>query len=111
MSDPATEKEPFTDAFWEGLDGVCNALDNMEARFYVDRTCVMFERARVRSRRFELRPSRWAHESGFSGNVDPIVPHKTKTYREGGNAAEGPGRPDVHVEELPASHRPLHRVG
>ena len=62
---PATEVSPFTDAFWEGLDGVCNALDNMEARFYVDRTCVMFEKSllesgtmgtsgNVRSRRFEV---------------------------------------------------------
>ena len=33
---------------------------------------------------------------GTSGNVDPIVPHKTKTYREGGNAAEGQGVPCAH---------------
>lgn len=26
----------FTDEFWGRLDGVCNALDNMEARIYVD---------------------------------------------------------------------------
>ena len=62
---PATEVSPFTDAFWEGLDGVCNALDNMEARFYVDKTCVTFEKSllesgtmgtsgNVRSPRFEV---------------------------------------------------------
>ena len=26
----------FNDSFWTGLDGVYNALDNMEARIYVD---------------------------------------------------------------------------
>ena len=72
----SNRKSPFTDEFWEGLDGVCNALDNMEARFYVDKTCVKFEKSLLES-----------GTMGTSGNVDPIVPHKTKTYREGGNAA------------------------
>jgi len=45
---PATEKEPFTDEFWEGLDGVCNALDNMEARFYVETSVEHFKRPSIR---------------------------------------------------------------
>ncbi len=32
---PATESV-YDDAFWEGLDGVVNALDNVKARQYVD---------------------------------------------------------------------------
>ena len=35
-------QDTFNDAFWMGLDGVCNALDNMEARFYVDEQCVKY---------------------------------------------------------------------
>ena len=30
----------FTEDFWMSLDLVCNALDNMKARFYVDQRCV-----------------------------------------------------------------------
>ncbi|KAH8055242.1 ubiquitin activating enzyme [Aureococcus anophagefferens] len=37
---------------------------------------------------------------GTSGNVDPVVPHKTKTYREGGNAAEG-GVPMCTLRNFP----------
>lgn len=74
---PKTESAIFTDDVWESLDGVCNALDNMEARFYVDAQCVKFEKPLLES-----------GTMGTSGNVDPIVPHKTRTYREGGNAAD-----------------------
>ncbi|KAJ1455118.1 hypothetical protein M885DRAFT_497769 [Pelagophyceae sp. CCMP2097] len=54
----------------------------MEARFYVDAQCVKFELPLLES-----------GTMGTSGNVEPIVPHKTKTYREGGAAAEGGGIP------------------
>lgn len=45
---PKTE-EIFNDAFWLGLDGVCNALDNMEARQYVDAQCVKYEKSLLES--------------------------------------------------------------
>ena len=32
----------FDDAFWGGLDVVVNALDNVNARLYVDSRCVYF---------------------------------------------------------------------
>jgi ubiquitin-activating enzyme E1 len=32
----------FNDDFWEGLNGVTNALDNVDARKYVDRRCVYY---------------------------------------------------------------------
>ena len=31
---------PFGDAFWHSLDGVLTALDNVEARLFVDSRCV-----------------------------------------------------------------------
>mmetsp|Transcript_15178 Transcript_15178/g.52012 ORF Transcript_15178/g.52012 Transcript_15178/m.52012 type:complete len:876 (-) Transcript_15178:2061-4688(-) len=85
-----TEATLFDDAFWLGLDGVCNALDNMEARFYVDAQCVKFELPLLES-----------GTMGTSGNVEPIVPHKTKTYREGGAAAEGGGIPMCTLRNFP----------
>mmetsp|Transcript_12120 Transcript_12120/g.36413 ORF Transcript_12120/g.36413 Transcript_12120/m.36413 type:complete len:1221 (+) Transcript_12120:148-3810(+) len=87
---PKTEATLFDDRFWEALDGICNALDNMEARFYVDATCVKFEKSLLES-----------GTMGTSGNVDPVVPHKTKTYREGGNAAEGGGVPMCTLRNFP----------
>ena len=76
---PSTE-DTFDDEFWIGLDGVCNALDNMEARRYVDTQCVRYEKSLLES-----------GTMGTSGNVDTICPFKTRTYRDGGNAAEGGG--------------------
>ena len=38
---PETE-DIFDDDFWEALSGVCNALDNVQARLYVDQRCVYF---------------------------------------------------------------------
>lgn len=45
---PETENI-FDDAFWESLSGVTNALDNVEARKYVDRRCVYFRKSLLES--------------------------------------------------------------
>jgi ubiquitin-activating enzyme E1 len=86
---PNTEGH-FNDAFWMELDGVCNALDNMEARFYVDAQCVKYSKPLLES-----------GTMGTSGNVDPIVPNKTKTYRDGGEAVEGGGIPMCTLRNFP----------
>ena len=80
----------FNDAFWLGLDGVCNALDNMEARLYVDGACVKYEKSLLES-----------GTMGTSGNVDTIAPFKTRTYAEGGAAAEGGGVPMCTLRNFP----------
>jgi len=86
---PNTEGH-FNDAFWMELDGICNALDNMEARFYVDAQCVKYGKSLLES-----------GTMGTSGNVDPIVPNKTKTYRDGGEAVEGGGIPMCTLRNFP----------
>jgi len=35
-------EETFNDNFWEGLDFVVNAVDNIHARLYVDSQCVWY---------------------------------------------------------------------
>lgn len=85
-----TTEEHFNDEFWMGLDGVCNALDNMEARFYVDKCCVKYSKPLLES-----------GTMGTGGNVDPIVPFKTKTYRDGGEAVEGGGIPMCTLRNFP----------
>ena len=42
-------EDQFNDDFWMELDGVCNALDNMEARQYVDTQCVKYEKSLLES--------------------------------------------------------------
>ena len=45
---PETEST-FNDEFFEKLDGVANALDNIEARTYMDRRCVYYNKPLLES--------------------------------------------------------------
>ena len=45
---PDTESV-YNDQFFEQLDGVCNALDNIDARVYMDRRCVYYHKPLVES--------------------------------------------------------------
>uniref|UniRef100_A0A7S1TGH3 E1 ubiquitin-activating enzyme n=1 Tax=Compsopogon caeruleus TaxID=31354 RepID=A0A7S1TGH3_9RHOD len=65
---PETESV-FDDKFWESLSGVCNALDNIQARLYVDQRCVYFRKSLLESGTL-----------GTKGNVQIIVPHLTESY-------------------------------
>ncbi|KNC53555.1 ubiquitin-activating enzyme E1 [Thecamonas trahens ATCC 50062] len=59
----------FNDAFWSSLSGVCNALDNIKARLYVDERCVFYGKSLL--------------ESGTLGpkcNTQVVVPHLTENY-------------------------------
>lgn len=59
----------FNEDFWQGLDGVTNALDNVEARTYVDRRCVFFHKPLLESGTL-----------GTKGNTQVILPHLTESY-------------------------------
>merc|ERR1719502_191250 len=65
---PETE-DVFDDAFWEGLSGVCNALDNVQARLYVDQRCVYYQKSLLESGTL-----------GAKGNVQVVVPQLTESY-------------------------------
>ncbi|KAF7048558.1 hypothetical protein CFC21_057304 [Triticum aestivum] len=65
---PETENV-FNDAFWENLDAVVNALDNVTARMYIDSRCVYFQKPLL--------------ESGTLGakcNTQMVIPHLTENY-------------------------------
>lgn len=68
---PETERELFTEKFWQSLDVVVNGLDNIPSRLYVDSKCVWFETPLVESGTL-----------GVKGNVQPIVPHVTESYAD-----------------------------
>lgn len=65
---PETENI-FNDDFWNGLDFVTNALDNVEARTYVDRRCVFFKKPLLESGTL-----------GTKGNVQVVYPYLTESY-------------------------------
>ena len=65
---PETE-ETFDDAFWDQLSGVCNALDNVQARLYVDQRCVYYNKSLLESGTL-----------GAKGNVQVVVPRMTESY-------------------------------
>lgn len=59
----------FDDAFWSNLDLVTNALDNIEARTYVDSRCVFFQKPLLESGTL-----------GTKGNTQVVVPFLTESY-------------------------------
>jgi hypothetical protein len=59
----------FNDAFWDSLDGACNALDNVDARLYVDARCVHYGRPLLESGTL-----------GPKGNTQVVVPRLTDNY-------------------------------
>ena len=65
---PETENL-FDDEFFEGLDFVANALDNVAARRYMDRRCVLFEKPLLESGTL-----------GAKGNTQIVIPHLTESY-------------------------------
>eukprot|EP00301_Raphidiophrys_heterophryoidea_P000638 c10321_g1_i1.p1 GENE.c10321_g1_i1~~c10321_g1_i1.p1 ORF type:complete len:1042 (+),score=295.58 c10321_g1_i1:99-3128(+) len=85
---PDTEST-FGDSFFNVLDGVCNALDNIEARLYVDQRCVLFQKPLLES-----------GTMGTKGNVQVIVPHVTESY---GSSADPPekGIPVCTLKHFP----------
>lgn len=59
----------FNENFWEELDGVTNALDNVDARQYVDRRCVFFRKPLLDSGTL-----------GTKGNTQVVLPNITESY-------------------------------
>eukprot|EP00168_Porphyra_purpurea_P020171 TRINITY_DN838_c0_g1_i1.p1 TRINITY_DN838_c0_g1~~TRINITY_DN838_c0_g1_i1.p1 ORF type:complete len:660 (-),score=300.28 TRINITY_DN838_c0_g1_i1:553-2532(-) len=65
---PETEAT-FDDEFWDNLSGVCNALDNVQARLYVDQRCVYY-----------TKPLLDSGTLGTKGNTQVVVPGLTESY-------------------------------
>lgn len=65
---PETE-DIFDDNFWNGLDIVTNALDNVDARTYVDRRCIFYKKPLLESGTL-----------GTKGNTQIVIPNLTESY-------------------------------
>jgi len=62
-------EELFDDAFWSSLHCVVNALDNIQARMYIDSRCVWFAKPLLESGTL-----------GTKANVQVVLPHRTQSY-------------------------------
>ncbi|KAI9327506.1 hypothetical protein DFJ73DRAFT_766321 [Zopfochytrium polystomum] len=67
----------FHDGFWEPLTGVTNALDNVEARKYVDRRCVFYKKSLLESGTL-----------GTKGNTQVVLPNLTESYSSSNDPPE-----------------------
>ncbi|KAH7969257.1 ubiquitin-like modifier-activating enzyme 1 [Rhipicephalus sanguineus] len=65
---PETENV-YNDDFFESLDGVANALDNVDARQYMDKRCVYYRKPLLES-----------GTMGTKGNVQVVKPDMTESY-------------------------------
>lgn len=59
----------YDDDFFEALDGVANALDNIDARIYMDRRCIYYRKPLLESGTL-----------GTKANVQVVIPFITETY-------------------------------
>ncbi|XP_043470498.1 ubiquitin-like modifier-activating enzyme 1 isoform X1 [Leptopilina heterotoma] len=59
----------YNDEFFAALDGVANALDNVDARIYMDRRCVYYRKPLLESGTL-----------GTKGNTQVVVPFLTESY-------------------------------
>lgn len=65
----AETEKVYNDDFFESLDGVANALDNVDARIYMDRRCVFYKKPLLESGTL-----------GTKGNVQVVLPNVTESY-------------------------------
>ncbi len=65
----STTENVFNDDFYASLSGVCTALDNVEARLYVDQKCVFYRKPMFESGTL-----------GAKGNTQLVVPYLTENY-------------------------------
>ena len=73
---PETESI-FNDHFFESIDFVANALDNVDARRYMDRRCVYYRLPLLESGTL-----------GTKGNTQSVIPHLTESYSSSSDPPE-----------------------
>lgn len=67
----------FNDQFMNSLDGICNALDNVEARLYMDGRSIEYQKPLLESGTL-----------GTKGNTQIVVPFLTESYGDSNDQPE-----------------------
>ncbi|KAI5479371.1 ubiquitin-activating enzyme E1 [Pseudohyphozyma bogoriensis] len=79
----------FGDAFFDSIDGVTNALDNVAARQYMDQRCVYYEKPLLESGTL-----------GTKANVQVVLPHLTESYSSSQDPPEK-SHPSCTIKNFP----------
>ncbi|GAA6062612.1 hypothetical protein JCM10212_002206 [Sporobolomyces blumeae] len=79
----------FGDAFFDNIDGVTNALDNVAARQYMDQRCVYYEKPLLESGTL-----------GTKANVQVVLPHVTESYSSSQDPPEK-SHPSCTIKNFP----------
>ena len=89
VGDDSKKESYFNDKFWaEKIDIVMNALDNVEARLYMDSQCISNRKAMID-----------AGTLGSKGNVQVVVPFQSESY----GSSVDPPEPTIAVCTLKVS--------
>ncbi|TFK27024.1 ubiquitin activating enzyme [Coprinopsis marcescibilis] len=85
---PTTENI-YDEEFFDSIDGVTNALDNIKARLYMDQRCVFYRKPLLESGTL-----------GTKGNTQVIIPHLTESY---GSSQDPPEKetPSCTIKNFP----------
>ncbi|KAL7031490.1 hypothetical protein ACKWTF_007036 [Chironomus riparius] len=65
----AETEKIYSEFFFDKIDGVATALDNVDARLFIDRKCVIYHKPLIDSGTL-----------GAMGNIQCIIPHLTESY-------------------------------
>lgn len=87
---PETENLFTDDRFWPSLTLVVNALDNIEARTYVDGKCA-----------FHRKPLLESGTTGTMANVQVVLPRLTECYSDSTDFAANVGVPQCTIRNFP----------
>jgi len=92
---PYTEKvsksnQNFTDEVMKKVDGVLNALDNIEARKYMDEQCF-----------HKSLPLFESGTTGTKGNTQPVIPFITETYSNSADPPQEKSFPMCTIKNFP----------
>ncbi|KAL1442231.1 hypothetical protein MTO96_007853 [Rhipicephalus appendiculatus] len=91
----ADSEHIYTDDFFAGLDGVANALDNVDSRTYIDLRCVQM-----------CKPLLESGTLGTKGNVQVVVPYLSESYSSSHDPPENK-RPRVRCSGLASNAVPI----
>lgn len=80
----------YDDAFFESLTGVANALDNVDARVYMDRRCVYYRKPLLES-----------GTTGTKGNTQVVIPFLTASYSSTRDPEEEKSIPICTLKNFP----------
>ncbi|PPQ99897.1 hypothetical protein CVT24_009578 [Panaeolus cyanescens] len=85
---PNTENV-YDEDFFDGIDGVTNALDNVKARLYMDQRCVFYRKPLLESGTL-----------GTKGNTQVVIPNVTESY---GSSQDPPEKetPSCTIKNFP----------